>query len=93
MLNPFGLRYKKRELFDCQTKEGKWSVEGTIAGRFAELDIAHEWGMTPLQFFALSEIDQMYMAAYVLAKARMQAVEEFELDAELEKARRKANKK
>ena len=39
--------------------------------RFTQVHVAHEWNLTPSEFFALDPLNQAYMAQYTLSIDKM----------------------
>ena len=54
--------------------KGEWSY----SNRFAEVETAHEWRLTPSQFDACSADDKALMTAYCSTVGRMRAWESME---------------
>src|SRR5690554_6429659 len=83
---PFGIRWRGPDgtpLASLAVEAGDW----WFSRRFAEVDAAHDWGLTPSEFWAASEADQVYMLAYTRARARMSAWDAQQRAREMEKMR------
>jgi hypothetical protein len=59
--------YNGKRLAELRIERGPW----TVGERFAAVETAHDWGLTPSQFWAASEDDQAYMMAYTRSVGQM----------------------
>lgn len=50
-------------------RRGDW----TVSSRYAQIETAHDWGMSPSAFWAASDEDQAYMMAYTQTTGKMAA--------------------
>ena len=60
--------------------------------RFTQVHVAHEWNLTPSEFFALDSFDQAYMAQYTLSIDKMLQYERDKAERKLALSRHRAGK-